>query len=99
MKEIKLYNRDGAHLKLVKLNEKNPGIWKLEVDKEHEYIFEHMRIVGKEHAPNMQNPNNWFAIDPSGGPYITLGTEFEGKYKVTGFINALTIIMDEGNYN
>lgn len=101
MKEIKLFNRDGANLRLVKMNDKNPGIWNLIVDKKHKYIFEYMRIIGKEGAKNMRNPSDWDAIDPSGGPFISLGSEFENKYKVVGFINATTLIIseNEGNNN
>ena len=100
MKKIKLFNRDGADLYLQKTNNKNPGIWELKVDNEHEYVLKYMRIIGKEYAPNM-NVENWEAIDPAGGPFISISDEFEGKYKVVGFVNSTTLIIaeNEGNNN
>lgn len=100
LKEIKLYNRDRANLKLVKIddNNKNPGMWRLEVDSEHNYILNHLRIIGKESAPNM-NVENWEAIDPSGGPFIAVGDIYENKYKVEKFINATTLLISENEGN
>lgn len=95
MKEIKLYNRDGGDLRLVKLNEEN---WKLEVDKEHDYVLKYMRIIGKEFASNM-NPENWEAIDPAGGPFLSIGDILENKYEIIGFVNETTLIINERNNN
>ena len=41
MKEIKLYNRDGANLKLVS---EDGNLWKFQVDDKHKYILEYCRI-------------------------------------------------------
>ena len=41
MKEIKLYNRDGADLKLVSEDDK---LWKFQVDDKHKYILEYCRV-------------------------------------------------------
>ena len=96
---MKLFNRDKADLNLVQ----HGDVWKLEVDKEHEYVLEYMRIIGKPYVHDISDPSNWEAIDPSGGPYITIGTTFEdnfnNKYKVVGFKDATTLIMEtyEGN--
>ena len=50
MKEIKLYNRDGADLKLVQkqLKEIEPHIteWELQVDDKHKYVLEFVRFIG-----------------------------------------------------
>lgn len=43
MKEIKLHNRDGANLKLVRTDD--PTLWKLKVDRRHQYIFMYMRYL------------------------------------------------------
>ena len=76
MKEIKLFNRDGADLKLVQkyLKEIEPGIpdWELQVDKEHDYVLEFVRFIGNYNED--KNFINWDiieAIDPSGGPFIS----------------------------
>ena len=49
MKEIKLFNRDGADLWLKKCNkqiEPNIWMWHLDVDKEHSYVLDYCRCIG-----------------------------------------------------
>ena len=94
MKEIKLFNRDGADLRLVKkhLKEIEPHIteWELQVDKKHRYVLEFCRYIG-------DNFLELEAIDPSGGPMINLGDEFEGKYKIVKINNTNSIWISERN--
>ena len=95
MKEIKLYNRDGADLKLVQkyLKEIEPHIteWELQVDEKHKYVLEFCRYIGD----NFLEPE---AIDPSGGPMINLGDEFENRYKIIKINSTNNIwISDNGN--
>jgi hypothetical protein len=96
MKRIKLYNRDGADLKLVRkhLKEIEPYIteWELQVDEKHRYVLEFCRYIGD----NFLEPE---AIDPSGGPMINLGDEFEGKYKIVKINNTNSIWISERNNN
>ena len=97
MKEIKLFNRDGADLKLVQkhLKEIEPHIteWKLQVDEKHNYVLEFCRYIGD----NLLEPE---AIDPSGGPMLSLGDEFEGKYKIVKINSINNIwISERDNYN
>ena len=96
MKEIKLFNRDGANLKLVQkhLKEIEPHIteWELQVDEKHEYVLEFCRYIGD----NFLEPE---AIDPSGGPMINLGDEFEGKYKIVKINSVKSIWISERNNN
>ena len=96
MKEIKLFNRDGANLRLVQkyLKEIEPGIteWELQVDDKHKYVLEFCRYIGD----NFLEPE---AIDPSGGPMINLGDEFEGKYKIVKINSANDIWISERNSN
>ena len=96
MKEIKLYNRDGADLKLVQkqLKEIEPHIteWELQVDKKHDYVLEFCRYIGD----NFLEPE---AIDPSGGPMINLGDEFEGKYKIVKINSVKSLWLSERNNN
>lgn len=98
MKEIKLHNRDGANLKLVRTDD--PTLWKLKVDRRHQYIFMYMRGIYKEGTKDF-NCENLESIDPSGGPMISIGDIFENKYKVVGFKDFTTLIIseDEGNSN
>lgn len=103
MKEIKLYNRDGADLKLVQkhLKEIEPHIteWELQVDEKHKYVLEFCRYIGNYDKNN--NSINWNiieAIDPSGGPMINLGDEFENRYKIIKINSTNNIwISDNGN--
>ena len=96
MKEIKLFNRDGANLKLVQkyLKEIEPGIteWELQVDDKHKYVLEFCRYIGD----NFLEPE---AIDPSGGPMINLGDEFEGKYKIVKINSVKSLWLSERNNN
>lgn len=96
MKEIKLFNRDGANLKLVQkhLKEIEPHIteWELQVDEKHKYVLEFCRYIGD----NFLEPE---AIDPSGGPMINLGDEFEGKYKIVKINSVKSIWISERNNN
>jgi hypothetical protein len=96
MKKIKLFNRDGADLRLVQkdLKEIEPGIteWELQVDKKHDYVLEFCRYIGD----NFLEPE---AIDPSGGPMINLGDEFENKYKIVKINSVKSIWISERNNN
>ena len=94
MKEIKLFNRDKADLRLVHLKEIEPGIteWELQVDKKHNYVLEFCRYIGD----NFLEPE---AIDPSGGPMISLGDEFENKYKIVKINSVKSIWISERNNN
>lgn len=95
MKKIKLDNRDGANLWLEKIEElesTNISKWILKVDDKHKYCLEYMRVIGKY-------PNEIEAVDPSGGPFISLADEFEGKYKIVNIINPTTFWVSERNNN
>lgn len=93
---ISLYNRDGADLKLVQkhLKEIRPYIseWELQVDEKHKYVLEFCRYIGD----NFLEPE---AIDPSGGPMISLGDEFENKYKIVKINSVKNIWISERNNN
>ena len=101
MKKIKLYNRDGANLWLEQKNSKeiDPHIseWELKVDKEHSYVLEFCRFIGEYQEEN--DRINWDvieAIDPSGGPFISLGDEF-GQYKIVKINSINNIWISERN--
>ena len=104
MKEIKLFNRDGADLRLVQkhLKEIEPHIteWELQVDKKHEYVLEFVRFIGNYDED--KNSVDWSvieAIDPSGGPFISLGDEFENKYKIVKINGVKSLWLSERNNN
>lgn len=104
MKEIKLFNRDGADLRLVQkyLKEIEPGIteWELQVDKKHDYVLEFVRFIGNYNED--KNSVDWSvieAIDPSGGPFISLGDEFENKYKIVKINGVKSLWLSERNNN
>lgn len=102
MKEIKLFNRDGANLKLVQKNlmEIEPGIteWELQVDKKHDYVLEYVRLIGKWSGTDSKL-GYIEAIDPSGGPFISLSDEFENKYKIVKINGVKSIWISERNNN
>ena len=90
--KIKLHNRDRAELWLEKIKEIESHIyeWRLYVDQKHLYCLQFMRVIG-------DYPDNIEAVDPSGGPMIGLGDEFEGKYKIVNIINPTTFWISERN--
>ena len=81
MKEINLYNRDGASLKMVSENGED---WHLEVDEKHEYILQYMRVGFAGSDPEDKTIE---FIDPSGGPMISVGD----KLDMTRYIKAIEI--------
>ena len=89
--KIILYNRDRANLWLEK---EDSDIWKLKVDQNHEYVLEYMRVIG---YPKIE------AIDPSGGPFISVGDILEDNekrsYKIIEIINCTTLKLKEENGN
>jgi len=95
MTKIKLYNRDGANLWLENTGEQvaeNIARWKVCIDDKHKYCLEHIRIINNY-------PLEIEAIDPSGGPMLSVGDEFEGKYKIVKINNVNSIWISEGNNN
>jgi len=99
MKKIKLFNRDGANLWLECTHEEvepNIFVWALTVDPEHSYVLEYCRFIG-ELAKSKIGWENIESIDPSGGPFISLGDEFENKYKIVKINSAKNIWISERN--
>ena len=91
--KINLFNRDGANLWLEPEKE-NSDIWKLKVDNNHTYVLEYMRIIG---YPKIE------AIDPSGGPFISIGDILKDNekryYKIIEIINCTTFKLKKENGN
>lgn len=100
MKKIKLFNRDGADLWLEKIEEVEPHIskWGLKVDGEHNYCLEYIRVIGGSLDENLK-VKNIQSVDPSGGPFISIGDEFEDKYKIIDILDCTTFLISERNNN
>lgn len=94
MNKIKLYNRDGADLWLEKIKDVSDNIseWQLKVDKEHEYCLQYMRVIGNY-------PKEIDAVDPSGGPFISVSDEFENKYKIVKICGSTLFWISERDNN
>ena len=63
-------------------------------------MLEFCRFIGEHQIEN--NKVNWDvieAIDPSGGPFISLGDEFEGKYKIVKINSISNIWISERDNN
>ncbi len=86
--EIKLFNRDGANLRLVSEDEK---LWQFKVDKEHQYIFDYIRYGFMEDNKTIE------MIDPSGGPYLTIGTKLNNDYIIDAFVEVDDILYIHTN--
>ena len=77
MNEIKLFNRDGANLRLVS---EDDLLWRFKVDIEHKYVLEHMRY-------GLEKDNKTICmLDPSGGPCMTIGTKIGKDYIIDAFV-------------
>ena len=96
---IKLFNRDRASMYLYR-NDKaapiEPNIyeWEITVDSKHKYVLEHCRFIYEKGFDS-----NVISIDPSGGPFLSLGDEFEDKYKIVKINSAKSIWISERNNN
>lgn len=84
MKEIKLYNRDGADLKLVS---EDGNLWKFQVDDKHKYILEYCR-VGYQNEDKEIN-----FVDPSGGPMLSCGQTISKDYVIDSIIDVDNQLM------
>ena len=78
MKEIKLYNRDGANLKLVS---EDGNLWKFQVDDKHKYILEYCRVGYQNEDKEIE------FVDPSGGPMLSCGQTISKDYVIDSIIN------------
>lgn len=78
MKEIKLYNRDGADLKLVSEDGK---LWKFQVDDKHKYILEYCRVGYQKGDKEID------FVDPSGGPMLSCGQRISEDYVIDFIID------------
>lgn len=94
MKKIKLFNRDGADLYIVLSKKVENNIYeaKLKIDKKHSYCLEYIRTI-KDCSDNIES------VDPSGGPFISIGDEFENNYKIVKIKNSTTFLISERNNN
>ena len=93
--KIKLYNRDGADLWLENTGEQiaeNIAKWKLNVDDKHKYCLEYIRFIGNY-------PSEIEAIDPSGGPMISVEDVFENKYEIVRINSINDIWISERDNN
>lgn len=86
--EIKLINRDGADLRLVSEDEK---LWKFQVDEKHNYVLEYIR-VGYE-----KDNKTIYMIDPSGGPYLAIGSRIGKDYVIDAIIDVDNQLMIHTN--
>ena len=84
MKEIKLYNRDGADLKLVSEDGK---IWKFQVDDKHKYILEYCRVGYQNEDKEIE------FVDPSGGPMLSCGQSISKDYVIDSIIDVDNQLM------
>ena len=84
MKEIKLYNRDGADLKLVSEDGK---LWKFQVDDKHKYILEYCRVGYQKGDKEID------FVDPSGGPMLSCGQRISEDYVIDFIIDVDNQLM------
>ena len=83
MEKIELYNRDNVNVWLENIGGKK---WELKSDKP-DYIGGYCRFIFEDYS----FPPVVFAIDPPGGPFISVGQKISGYQveKIVGFILTL----------
>ena len=84
MKEIKLYNRDGADLKLVS---EDDNLWKFQVDDKHKYVLEYCRVGYQNEDKEIE------FVDPSGGPMLSCGQSISKDYVIDSIIDVDNQLM------
>ena len=84
MKEIKLYNRDGADLKLVS---EDGNLWKFQVDDKHKYVLEYCRVGYQNEDKEIE------FVDPSGGPMLSCDQTISKDYVIDSIINVDNQLM------
>ena len=89
MKEIKLYNRyhEDNRLQHIEGNK-----WQLVFGNENDATY--VRILGQEGEHEIDH-NNLYAVDPPGGPFISVGSKIAGKevYKITAIAPGFQIYL------
>ena len=93
---IHLRNRDGATMWLENIHD---DIWKLKVDKDHEYCLQYMRCGG-DFTFDENRKIHWNKIemiDPSGGPYLEVGDYVDDKYKIIEILDCTLLRLGERN--
>lgn len=81
MEIINLFNRDGAKMHLVSEDNK---LFTFNVDESHKWVLEHCRVGF------MEDNKTYDFVDPSGGPFLQVGTKIDGR-----LIEAI-VPLDEG---
>lgn len=84
MKEIKLYNRDGADLKLVS---EDGNLWKFQVDDKHKYILKYCRVGYQNEDKEI------YFVDPSGGPMLSCDQTIGKDYVIDSIIDVDNQLM------
>ena len=84
MKEIKLYNRDGANLKLVS---EDGNLWKFQVDDKHKYVLEYCRVGYQNEDKEIE------FVDPSGGLMLSCDQTISKDYVIDSIINVDNQLM------
>ena len=84
MERIRLFNRDGADLFLV--NNDDERYWHFEVDDNHKYVIEFMRVGYLEDYKTID------FVDPSGGPMIYVGSRFD-NYVIDRIIECNKLVL------
>ena len=54
--------------------------------------LEYIRVIG-------DYPKTIEAVDPSGGPFLSLSDELKGKYKIINILNPTTFLISERDNN
>ena len=91
MEKIKLYNRynEDNYLQHIEDNK-----WQLIFGNKNDIAY--VRIIGQEGEHKIDN-NNLYAVDPPGGPFISVGSKIAGKevYKITAIAPGFQIYLKD----
>jgi hypothetical protein len=68
--EIKFYNRDGSEVWIEKVGEE--GWWQLRIKPDQ--LFSYTRLLYEDEEQGI------YAVDPPGGPFLSVGMKIEERY-------------------
>lgn len=86
LEKITLQNRDGADLYLLQI-EPNSNMFRIVCDKDHKYVLDFARIILCEDNKSI------YAVDPSGGPFLSIGYKLKDDKSIRSIFIAGTSIL------
>ena len=83
--KIQLYNRYHSNIWLENIKD---NVWELKAKDKDDLSY--LRVI-------LNDDKSIYAIDPPGGPFLSIGTQVDNNYKIKEIHENFNIILDEVN--